>query len=100
MVGGGTDGASVNGMRGKMQGTYMYPWIVWAWCYAHRLELACKNDLTSSLLKDLEEMLLHLYFPYKKSPKKTRELGEIMHELQVVFEFPGGSNKPVQVHNG
>ena len=42
-VGGGTDGASVNvaqqnGMRGIMQGAH--PWLVWAWCYAHRLELA------------------------------------------------------------
>ena len=45
LVGGGTDGASVNvaqqnGMRGIMQSAH--PWLVWAWCYAHRLELACK----------------------------------------------------------
>lgn len=38
LVGGGTDGASVNvseqnGMKGKIQREL--PWIYWAWCYAH-----------------------------------------------------------------
>lgn len=38
LVGGGTDGTSVNiaehnGMRGKM--TKELPWLVWTWCYAH-----------------------------------------------------------------
>ena len=42
LVGGGTDGASANvsqhnGMRGKLQRAL--PWLFWAWCYAHRLEL-------------------------------------------------------------
>ena len=65
LVGGGTDGASVNiaqqnGMRGIMQSAH--PWLVWSWCYAHRLELACKNALTTTLFKDIEEMLLRLYF--------------------------------------
>ena len=45
-VGCGTDGATVNvsdqnGMRGKLQAAL--PWLYWAWCYAHRLELACKD---------------------------------------------------------
>ena len=44
LVGGGTDGATVNvgehhGMRGQMQ--QALPWLYWSWCYAHRLELAC-----------------------------------------------------------
>ena len=45
LVGGGTDGASVNvsehnGMKGKMQSSH--PWLVWwSWCYAHCLELEC-----------------------------------------------------------
>ena len=59
LVGGGTDGASVNvaqqnGMRGIIQSAH--PWFVWAWCYAHRLELACKSALTStSFLKMLKK---------------------------------------------
>ena len=47
LVGGGTDGAAVNvsehsGMKGIMQRAL--PWLFWAWCYAHRLELACKDS--------------------------------------------------------
>ena len=73
LVGGGTDGASVNvarqnGMRGIMQSAH--PWLVWAWCYAHRLELACKNAFTSHLFKEIEEMLLRLYYLYEKSPRR------------------------------
>ena len=46
LVGGATDGASVNvaeqnGMKGKLQKEL--PWLRWVWCYAHRLELACKD---------------------------------------------------------
>ena len=65
VVGGGTDGASVcigehNGMKGKLQRAI--PWLFWAWCFAHRLELACKNALSSPLLASITEMLLQLYY--------------------------------------
>ena len=70
LVGGGTDGGSVNiaqhnGMRGQMQRAL--PWLFGAWCFAHRLELASKNGLTSTLFKDIEEMLLRLYYLYEKA---------------------------------
>lgn len=100
MVGGGTDGASVNisgqnGMKGKIQREL--PWIFWAWCYAHRLELACKDSLSSQLFKDLAEMLLRLYYLYSKSPKKCRELTDLVEHLKEVFEFPKhGGNLPVR----
>ena len=99
LIGGGTDGASVNiseqnGMKGKMQREL--PWIYWSWCYAHRLELACKDALSSQLFKDLEEMLLRLYYLYSKSPKKCCELADIVEDLEVVFEFPKGGNLPVR----
>ena len=73
LVGGGTDGASVNvseqnGLKGKMQKEL--PWLYWAWCYAHRLGLACKDALPSQLFKDLDEVILWLYYLYSKSPKK------------------------------
>ncbi len=88
LVGGGTDGASVNiaeqnGMKGKLQREL--PWIYWAWCYAHQLELACKDALSS---QDLEEMLLRMYYLYSKSPKKCREQADIVENLNEVFEFP------------
>ena len=99
LVGGGTDGASVNvaeqnGMKGKLQREL--PWIHWAWCYAHRLELACKDAMTSQLFTDLVEMLLRLYYVYSKSPKKCRELSDIVENLKEVFEFPNGGNQPVR----
>ena len=73
-----------------------HPWLVWAWCYAHRLELACKNAFTSHLFKEIEEMLLRLYYLYEKPPKKTRELGEIVEDLKEVFELPKSGNVPVR----
>ena len=99
LVGGGTDAASVNvaqqnGLRGMMQNAH--PWLVWAWCYAHCLELACKNALSSKLFKDIDEMLLRLYYLYEKSPKKTRELGDIVEDLKEVFELPKSGNVPVR----
>lgn len=99
LVGGGTDGASVNvsdqnGMKGKIQKEL--PWIFWAWCYAHRLELACKDALSSPLFKDIVEMLLRLYYLYSKSPKKSRELPDIVENLKEVFDFPKGGNVPVR----
>ena len=52
LIGGGTDGTSVNisgqnGMKGKMQ--KKLPWLFWAWCFAHRLELACKDSFVSEM---------------------------------------------------
>jgi hypothetical protein len=91
LVGGGTDGASVNvasqnGMRGKMQRELL--WLFWSWCYAHRLELACKDSFTSNLFKSASEMLLRLYSLYSKSPKKLRELTDLVSDLKQVFKFP------------
>ena len=72
--------AQQNGMRGIIQSAH--PWFVWAWCYVHRLELACKSALTSKLFKDVEKMLLRL--------------GEIVEDLKEVFELPKGGNIPVR----
>ena len=102
LVGCGTDGASVNvsdqnGMRGKLHAAL--PWLFWAWCYAHRLELACKDAFTSQLFKEIDEMLLRLYYLYEKSPKKCRELSDLMDDLKEVYEFPEeGGCVPVRAH--
>ncbi len=58
LVGGGTDGASVNiaqHSRIKQELQAALPWLYWSWCYAHRLELAAKNSLVSSLLRILKK---------------------------------------------
>jgi len=99
LVGGGTDGASVNigrqnGMKAKLE--KHLPWLFWAWCYGHCLELACKDALTSNLFQNVSEMLLRLYLIYSKSPKKTRELCDIVIDLKEVFEIPEGGDIPVR----
>ena len=71
LIGGGTDGASVNvgehnGLKGKQQKEL--PWLYWTWCYSHHLELACKDALSSQLFKDIADILLRLYYLYAKSP--------------------------------
>ena len=99
LIGGGTDGASVNiaeqnGMKGKLQREL--PWLFWGWCYAHRLELACKNSFISDLFKNISDMLLRLYYVYSKSPKKLRELAEVVSDLRQVFEFCEGGDVPIR----
>ena len=99
LVGIGSDGATVNisdqnGIRGKIQNAL--PWLFWAWCYCHRLELACRDSLSSSLFKEINEMLLRLYYLYEKSPKKCRELLDLVTDLKEVFVFPEGGNLPVR----
>ena len=97
--GGGIDGASINiaehnGMKRKLQKEL--PWLYWTWCYAHRLELACKDAFSSQLFKDIAEVLLRLYYLYAKSPKKSRELADIVEDLKEVWEFADGGDLPVR----
>ena len=99
LVGVSTDGAAVNiseinGMKGKMQSKL--PWLMWQWCYGHRLELACKDALCSKVIKDVMELLLRLYYLYHKSPKKLRELEGIIADLREAYSFPIGGNVPVR----
>lgn len=73
----GADGASVNsgdkqGVRALVQEELS--WVVFVWCMAHRLELALKDSLSDTFFKEVDEMLLRIYYLYEKSPKKYREL--------------------------
>ena len=99
LVGGGTDGASVNiaqhnSIKHELQAAL--PWLYWSWCNAHRLEMAAKNSLPSSLFKNIEEMFLRMYYLYEKSPKKSQELSSVVEELKEFFEFPPCGNIPVR----
>ena len=81
-------------MKGIMQRAL--PWLFWAWCYAHRLELACKDSFSSILFKEIQDVLLRLYYLYEKSPKKSRELVDIVTDLQETFGFPKGGDLPIR----
>ena len=99
LVGGGTDGASVNvaqqnGMRRIMQSAH--PWLVWAWYYARRLELACKNALTSKFFQDIDEMLLRLYYLYEKSRRRLESSAKSWKIPKEVFKLPKSGKLPVR----
>ena len=81
-------------MRGKLQREL--PWLFWAWCFANRLELACKDALQSKIFLYLAEMMLRLYYLYEKSPKRCCELADIVEDFRKVFEFSEGGNLPVR----
>ena len=88
LIGIGTDGATVNigaqkGLRGQMQRAL--PCLFRYWCYAHRLELTYKAAFSSSLFGSVQEMLLRLYYLYKKLSKISRELEDITTDLKQVF---------------
>ena len=99
LVGVGTDCAAVNiseisGLKAKVHN--VLPWIFWMWCFAHRLELASRGALSNPVFKEIDEMLLRIYYVYNKSPKKCRELRAIVNDLKEVYNFPRGGNLPVR----
>jgi len=68
LVGGGSDGASVNICchNGVKKVQTLFSWLFWARCFSHRLKLACKDSFSSPLFMDINEILLCLYYLYKK----------------------------------
>jgi hypothetical protein len=92
------DGASVNsgkesGLIAQLQAEH--EWILFVWCFSHRLELALKdalNDFTSPV----DESLMHLYYLYHKSSKKLRELKHLYKDIKGDFEMFGDGVKPLK----
>ena len=78
-----SDGASVN--SGKDSGLIRllqedFPWISFIWCFSHQLELALKGTL-KEFVELLDTSLMHLFYLYKKSSKKLRELKNFYHNI-------------------
>ena len=73
LVGIETDGTSVNtaaaGLKGLVEGELQL--VFWMWCLAHRQELALKDALKGTVFDLIDEMLVCLYYVYKKSPKNA-----------------------------
>ena len=44
----------------------------------------------------INEMLMRLYCLYKKSPKKLRELEEIIGDMRQCLKFDEGGTKPIR----
>ena len=56
------------------------------WCLSHRLELSIKDAHGGSLFGLIDEFLLQIYYVNEKSPKKCKELEEIVVELKGCLE--------------
>ncbi len=98
LVGIGTDGASANiaaaGLKGLVEGHL--DWVFWMWCMAHRLELAVKDALKATAFDLIDDLLLRIYYLYEKSPKKCRELEDIITDLRECLSFDDAGIKPVR----
>ena len=98
LVGIGTDGASANIAGGGLKGLVeaKLPWMFWMWCLAHRLELAIKDALKTTYFDSVDGMLLNLYLLYSKSPKKCRQLEEVIADLKECLALVDGGSKPIR----
>jgi hypothetical protein len=99
LIGLGTDGASANvaarGLKGLVE--EKLPWVYFMWCLAHRLELAVSDALKHTLFNLIDEMLLRLYYIYEKSPKKCRELSDLVGNLRECMQFDSGNGiRPIR----
>ena len=72
------------------------PWVYWMWCLAHRLELAVKDALRGTAFDLIDEMLLRLYYIYDKSPRKSRELEDIIADLRGCLSFDDAGVRPLR----
>ena len=50
--------------------------------------IGCSHDaLKDTMFSLIDEMLLRVYYVYKKSPKKCREINDIITDLQEYIQF-------------
>ena len=99
LVGIWSDGAAANIARGGLKGLVEaeLDWVFWMWCLAHRLELAVKDALKGTAFDANDDMLLKLYYLYEKSPKKCRELEEVISDMKNCITFNDVGSRPVRV---
>ena len=91
-----TDGASVNsGLKSGLikQIKDEIPWVGFMWCLSHRLEVALKDAL-SNWMNQINECLTNLFYLYKNSSKKLREVREMYAIVCDMFEFESKQVKP------
>ena len=67
-----------------------FKWVSFIWCFSHRLELSLK-DIPKYFIKTLEEALFYFY---KKSSKKLRELKLLASVLKEMYVFENNSICP------
>lgn len=97
LVGFGTDGANV--MLGHRAGVVKLlkdegntPWVLTVWCLAHRLELAIKDAFKKTYMENVIEVLTLIYYFYKGSSKRNKEIKTIADVMDDHFLKPGKAN--------
>ena len=71
------DGASVNtGDHGGLIARFKEdaPWLHFIHCFNHRLELSVEDGMDETFFKEIDRMLLKLFYLYQKSSKPLQEL--------------------------
>ena len=63
----------------------MTEWLTFCWCLTHRLELALKDSLARTAFSEVDEMILRTCYLYKKSPKKLRQLRELVNVCEEMY---------------
>ena len=97
LVGFGVDGASVN--HGDKEGVKTLsrgkcPCLKFGWCISHRLELVWKDALKGTSFDVVDEFILCMHLLYRKSPKKLRQLKELVDAYDVSEEFDVQTFRP------
>ena len=59
------------------------PWLKFGWRISHRLELALKDALKETSFDVVEEFILCMHLLYRKSPKKLRQLKELVDAYDI-----------------
>ena len=100
LVGFGADGASVNLCKKESVKSFLIkgcPWLLIGWCLGYRLELSVAGAFRKTRFEVINDTLVHVYYLYKKSPKKLSELEEIYKNLkeEMLFAEPGVTPKKV-----
>ena len=81
----GADGAAVNfgsnaGVLTRINADV--PWLVHIHCVAHRLELALKDAFKGIYFEEIDDLMMQLYYMFKRSAKKWKQLRATAEILQ------------------
>jgi len=61
-----------------------------------------KSGLKATYFDELDNLLLKMNYLYEKSPKKCRELQDVIESLRLSFdeeELPKGGTRPLRAHS-
>ena len=72
-----------------------FPRISFILCFSHQVELAL-NDALKELIEPVDTSLMHLFYLYKKSSKKHRQLNNFYHLLEGQLEMYSAGVRPLK----